>query len=244
MEDHALAQDRGERLQAPTTNLSSNEPWRDPESPQPPETSPGSLFSLVFLGHPAHRKAFCTPRRREKFLEAAGFLGLSTARCLIDSSLELEDAPLDLAPRHGLPFIPMTDVMAHDFSTLLEDSLVDDHCSPVGVSLVLPWALASGEIPAPARVRVCVGLLTGVRACGGFPSPCLACDAPVRVPLSAGCTMDGYCTYFDRAALATGLARRPWHRAHFGPSSACVSLVTCDDGSSVVSLALPMGSFA
>src|SRR5712691_1555327 len=131
-----------------------------------------------------------------------------------------------------------------DFSTLLEDSLVDDHCSPVGVSRVLPWALASGEIPAPARVRVCVGLLTGVRACGGFPSPCLACDAPVRVPLSAGCTMDGYCPYFDRAALATGLARRPWHRAHVGRSSACVSLVTCDDGSSVVSLALPMGSFA
>src|SRR6266849_10569291 len=43
MEDHALAQDRGERLQAPTTNLSSNEPWRDPESPQPPETSRGVL---------------------------------------------------------------------------------------------------------------------------------------------------------------------------------------------------------
>src|SRR5713101_8835397 len=39
MEDHALAQDRGESLQAPTTNLSSNDPWRDPESPQPPETS-------------------------------------------------------------------------------------------------------------------------------------------------------------------------------------------------------------
>src|SRR6266581_4132784 len=37
MEDHALAQDRGESLQAPTTNLSSNDPWRDPESPQPPE---------------------------------------------------------------------------------------------------------------------------------------------------------------------------------------------------------------
>ncbi len=39
MEDHALAQERGESLQAPTTPLSSNDPWRDPESPQPPETS-------------------------------------------------------------------------------------------------------------------------------------------------------------------------------------------------------------
>src|SRR6266436_1141127 len=39
MEHHPLAQARGERVQAPTTNLSSNDPWRDPESPQAPETS-------------------------------------------------------------------------------------------------------------------------------------------------------------------------------------------------------------
>jgi hypothetical protein len=177
--------------------------------------NPGCLLPGVVLGHPAHRKAFCAPGRGEKLLESAGFLGLSTGRCWIDSSLELADAHLELAPGDGLPCRPMPWGMAHDVCTLLEDSSVDDHCSPVGVSLVLPWAFASGAIPAPTRVRVCVGLLTCVRAGGGFPSPCLACDAPVRVPLSAGCAVDGYGTYCDRAALATGLARRPWHRAHF-----------------------------
>src|SRR6266571_6008720 len=39
MECYPLAQARGKSLQAPTTNLSSNDPWRDPESPQTPETS-------------------------------------------------------------------------------------------------------------------------------------------------------------------------------------------------------------
>src|SRR2546425_12032758 len=39
MECHPLAHARGESIQAPTTNLSSNDPWRDPESPQTPETS-------------------------------------------------------------------------------------------------------------------------------------------------------------------------------------------------------------
>src|SRR6266568_4383872 len=39
MEGHPLAHARGESMQAPTTNLSSNDPWRDPESPQTPETS-------------------------------------------------------------------------------------------------------------------------------------------------------------------------------------------------------------
>src|SRR5262249_12303468 len=34
-----LAQARGTCVQAPTTNLSSNDPWRDTESPQAPETS-------------------------------------------------------------------------------------------------------------------------------------------------------------------------------------------------------------
>ena len=54
----------------------------------------------------------------------------------------------------------MTLVMAHDVCTLLDDSIVDDHCSPVGVSLVLPGAFALGEIPAASRVRVCVCLLS------------------------------------------------------------------------------------
>jgi hypothetical protein len=58
----------------------------------------------------------------------------------------------------------MTWVMAHDVCTLLEDSIVDDHCSPVGISLVLPGALALGEIPAASRMRVGVGLLTEVSA--------------------------------------------------------------------------------
>ena len=69
--------------------------------------NPGCLFPFVFLCHPAHREAFCAPGRGEKFLESAGFLGLSTGRCLIDSSLELEYSPLELAPGDGIPFIPM-----------------------------------------------------------------------------------------------------------------------------------------
>ena len=39
MEHDPLAQAGGESVQAPTTNLSSNDPWRDTESPQTPETS-------------------------------------------------------------------------------------------------------------------------------------------------------------------------------------------------------------
>jgi len=102
---------------------------------------PGSLFPGVFLGHPPHRKAFRTPGRGEKFLELAGFLYLSTGRCLIDSSLELEHTHLELAPGDRVPFIPMTLVMAHDFSTLLEDSIVEYHRPPVGISLALHGGL-------------------------------------------------------------------------------------------------------
>src|SRR2546427_12214179 len=43
MECHPLARARGESIQAPTTNLSSNDPWRYPESPQTPETSRHAL---------------------------------------------------------------------------------------------------------------------------------------------------------------------------------------------------------
>src|SRR5438128_804281 len=38
MERHPLAEARGESVQAPTTNLPSNDPWRDEESPQTPKT--------------------------------------------------------------------------------------------------------------------------------------------------------------------------------------------------------------
>ena len=108
---------------------------------------PGGLFPWVFLGHPAPREAFCAPGRGEKFLESAGFLGLSTGRCLIDSSLELEYSHLQLAPGDGIPFIPMTLVMAHDVCTLLDDSIVDDHRSPVGVSLALHVGFGFGGDP-------------------------------------------------------------------------------------------------
>jgi len=108
---------------------------------------PGSLFPCVFLCYPAHREAFCAPGRGEKFLESAGFLGLSTGRCLRDASLELEDPHLELAPRDGIPFIPMTLVMAHDVCTLLDDSLVDVHRSPVGVSCALHAGCGFGGDP-------------------------------------------------------------------------------------------------
>jgi len=39
MEGQPLAHARGESMQAPTTHLSRNDPWRDPESPPTPETS-------------------------------------------------------------------------------------------------------------------------------------------------------------------------------------------------------------
>ena len=108
---------------------------------------PGCLFPFVFLCHSAHREAFCAPGRGEKFLESAGFLGLSTGRCLIDASLELEYSHLELAPGDGIPFIPMTLVMAHDVCTLLDDSIVDDHRSPVGVSLALHVGFGFGGDP-------------------------------------------------------------------------------------------------
>ena len=63
--------------------------------------------------------------RGEEFLEPVGFLYFSTGRCLIDSSLELEHSHLQLAPGDGVPFIPMTCIMAHDISTLLDDSIVN-----------------------------------------------------------------------------------------------------------------------
>src|SRR6266699_6580199 len=46
------------------------------------------------------------------------------------------------------------------------------------------WALASGEILAASRVRVCVCLLS-VESVRGFPSSCLTCDAAFRMSLSA-----------------------------------------------------------
>src|SRR3954454_14875825 len=39
MEHHTLAQAGGKSVQAPKTNLPSNDPWRDKESPQTPETT-------------------------------------------------------------------------------------------------------------------------------------------------------------------------------------------------------------
>ena len=126
--------------------------------------APGRLCALVGLGHPAHRKALCTPGRREQGLEAASLLGLSTARGVSDASLEREDAPLHLVPGHGRPCRPMTCGMAPDCSTLLADSIVAAPCAPVGVALGFPWALAAGEIPPTSRGRVCVDRLTWVRA--------------------------------------------------------------------------------
>ena len=125
---------------------------------------PSALLPGIVLGHPAHRKAVCAPGCREQLLESAGVPGLSTGRCWIDSSWELEASSLELAPGDRLPCIPMTWVMAHDVCTLLEDSSVEDPCAPVGRSLVFPGALALGERPAASRMRVGVGLLTEVRA--------------------------------------------------------------------------------
>jgi hypothetical protein len=86
---------------------------------------PSALLPGIVLGHPAHRESFCAPGCREQLLESAGVPGLSTGRCWIDSSWELEASSLELAPGDRLPCIPMTWVMAHDVCTLLEDSSVE-----------------------------------------------------------------------------------------------------------------------
>jgi hypothetical protein len=122
---------------------------------------PGGLFPCVFLCHPAPREAVCAPGRGEKLLESAGLLGLSTGRCVSDASLELADSPLELAPGDGMPCLPRTVVMAHDVGTLLEDSLVDVHRSPVGVSLAFHVGCGFGGDP-------CRLTRAGVRR----PSPC------------------------------------------------------------------------
>jgi hypothetical protein len=68
---------------------------------------PSALLPGIVLGHPAHRESFCAPGCREQLLESAGVPGLSTGRCWIDSSWELEASSLELAPGDRLPCIPM-----------------------------------------------------------------------------------------------------------------------------------------
>jgi len=65
-----LAQARGAWVQAPTTNLSSNDPWRDPESPQAPDTSRRVLECEKPRGAEGapgkHREQDCRGRWRQK----------------------------------------------------------------------------------------------------------------------------------------------------------------------------------
>src|SRR6266446_5453365 len=70
MEHDPLAQARGACVQAPTTNLSSNDPWRDTESPQAPETSRRVLECEKPRGAEGdpgkHREKDCRGRWRKK----------------------------------------------------------------------------------------------------------------------------------------------------------------------------------
>ena len=109
-------------------------------------------------------------------------------------------------------------------------------------------ALASGEIPATSRLRVCVGLLS-VESVRGCPSPRLTFDAAFRVPLSAGCTVDGSCKFPHLAALARSCAVALGIVSFldpvfpvFGAGFSLVKLVPLNDGSRMASLALPLGS--
>src|SRR5215813_6479494 len=61
MERHPLAPARGESVQAPTTNLSSNDPWRRKESPPAPKTP-----RLVLECEKSSRAQGDTGKRREK----------------------------------------------------------------------------------------------------------------------------------------------------------------------------------
>src|SRR6266478_6291064 len=70
MEHHPLAPAGGESVQAPTTNLSSNDPWRSTESPQAPKTPRLVLEcekSSRAEGDPGkHREKDSRGRRQEK----------------------------------------------------------------------------------------------------------------------------------------------------------------------------------
>src|SRR5215469_430462 len=70
MERHPLAPARGESVQAPTTNLSSNNPWRSQESPPAPKTPHLVLecekSSRAEGDTGKHREKDCRGRRPEK----------------------------------------------------------------------------------------------------------------------------------------------------------------------------------
>ena len=141
------------------------------------------IFSLIWRRHLIHTGG----RNRKSALRAAltiggssvyhlirgnvGFFCLSTGRCLVDSSLELEHLYLKLAPRSCVPFIPMIYIMAHDVLTLLVDSTF--------VITVPLWAyplhyqglwLRGRSLPS-YRLRVCVCLLRFLRAVGASQVP-------------------------------------------------------------------------
>ena len=147
---------------------------------------PGGLFACIFLGHPSHGEAFRAPGRGEQAGESGGFFRLSTGRCLVDSSWELEHVYLKLAPRQGVPCIPMMCIMAHDVWTLL----VDSPCVlpvPLGASpLCSPGLGLWGRALPVSRVRVGVCLRSVTESVRGCPRPCLVFDAAWRMSLSAG----------------------------------------------------------
>src|SRR6266700_6609656 len=70
MERHPLAEARGESVQAPTKNLSSNDPWRSTESPPAPKTPRRVLecekSSRAEGDTGKHREKDSWGRRREK----------------------------------------------------------------------------------------------------------------------------------------------------------------------------------
>jgi hypothetical protein len=67
----------------------------------------------------------------------------------------------------------------------------------VGVSLALPWAFALGEILTASRLRVCVGLLTCVRACGASQVSVWH----LTLPLGCHCPPDAL--WMDTASILT-----------------------------------------
>jgi hypothetical protein len=103
--------------------------------------------------------------------------------------LELEHFDLKLAPRHGVPFIPVMCITAHDVLTLLVDSTcvitVPLWAYPLHYQGLWLW----GRSLPVSRVRVCVCLLSVTESVRGFPSPCLVFDAAFRMSLSAGCPL-------------------------------------------------------
>jgi hypothetical protein len=179
----------------------------------------GWLCAFIFLGSSSHGEAFRPPGPGEKAGESGGCFRLSPGRCVVDASLALEHCYLKLAPRPGVPCLPLMGLMAHDVVTLL----VDAPCVitvPLGAHPLRYQGRGLWESSLPVergRVGVCrLSMPASVRGC---PRPCGVFDAAFRMSLAAGWPLWGETASTPRLQLATrGPPAGLCPRLLFGPS--------------------------